>query len=194
VIIKFVSNAPQAGKHIFEIKEAEQPITAVAWAPDGESFVVGSFDKSRSLNTHSALDGHAIHAWPALYRVTALAISPDGKRLVTISSDQRIFVYNFVTREEEYSLRVKTKMTSIAISRDSKEMLVNMADDELQLINIHSAEIVRRFRGQKQGEDFVIRSTFGGSDENLVISGSEGKFTTCTRFLVINANMSLQIR
>ena len=53
-------------------------------------------------------------------------------------------------------------------------MLVNMDDGELQLIDIHSAEVVRRFLGQKQGE-FVIRSSFGGADENLIISGSEGK-------------------
>lgn len=53
-------------------------------------------------------------------------------------------------------------------------MLVNMDDGELQLIDINSAEVVRRFLGQKQGE-FMIRSSFGGADENLIISGSEGK-------------------
>ena len=94
--------------------------------------------------------------------------------MVTISPEKQIFVYNYVTREEEYSILLKTKMTCISISRDSRYMLVNMADNEVQLIDIESAEIVRRFLGQKQ-QEFVIRSTFGGADENLIISGSEGK-------------------
>lgn len=64
-------------------------------------------------------------------------------------------------------------MTCVSISKDSRYMLVNMADGEVQLIEIETAEITRRFLGQKQRE-YVIRSSFGGADENLVISGSEG--------------------
>ena len=64
-------------------------------------------------------------------------------------------------------------MTCLSLSRDSRYMLVNMADNEVQLIDIETAEIVRRFLGQKQ-DTYVIRSSFGGADENLIISGSEG--------------------
>lgn len=92
---------------------------------------------------------------------------------MTISTEKQIFVYNFVTKEEEYSLLLKHKMTSLSISKDSRHMLINMIDNEVQLIDIESTEVVQRFLGQKQG-DFVIRSAFGGADENLVISGSEG--------------------
>lgn len=114
-----------------------------------------------------------LYTWPTNYRVLDLAISPDGQRLVTISAERQIFVYNLSTKEEEYSLRLKTDLTCINISRDSKYMLVSMADNELQLIDINNATIEQRFVGQKQGK-YVIRSAFGGADENLVISGSEG--------------------
>lgn len=95
--------------------------------------------------------------------------------MVTISSEGQIFVYNFVTRVEEYHIKLKKKMTCLSISRDSRYMLVNLADNEVQLIDIETADIVRRFLGQKQSK-FVIRSSFGGADENLIISGSEGTY------------------
>ena len=65
-------------------------------------------------------------------------------------------------------------MTCISISRDSRYMLINMAENEVQLIDIETADLVRRFLGQRQSE-FIIRSAFGGADENLIISGSEGE-------------------
>lgn len=120
------------------------------------------------------LSGEILHTWSDSTRVQDLALSPDGQRLVTMNRERQIIVYNFVTWEEEYSLRLKTDLTCITISRDSKYMLINMVDNELQLIDLSSAETVRRFLGQKQG-NFVIRSTFGGADENLIISGSEGR-------------------
>ena len=131
-------------------------------------------DKQSSLHEWN-LQGGNLHTWSNDRRVQDLALSPDGLYLVTISGEgKQIFVYNFLTREEEYSLQLKTELTCISISRDSKYMLVNMANNEVQLIDIRSAEAVRIYKGQKQGTN-VIRSTFGGADENLILSGSEGK-------------------
>lgn len=159
------------GMCLLQIDHHNQPVSTACWAPDGETFVTGSLDKQSQLCLWT-LDGRPSYNWAIDYRVQDCAISADGQRMVTISSERQIFVYNFVTREEEYSILLRTKMTCLSISRDSRYMLVNMADNEVQLIDIESAEIVRRFLGQKQ-ELFVIRSTFGGADENLIISGSE---------------------
>jgi hypothetical protein len=51
---------------------------------------------------------------------------------------------------------------------------VNLKEGEIQLIDLETASVVRRFSGQKQGE-YVIRSTFGGAGENFIVSGSDGK-------------------
>lgn len=119
------------------------------------------------------LNGDQLYTWETNYRILDCAISPDGQRLITISSDKQIFVYNFVNREQLYCIMLRTKMTCVSISRDSRYMLINMAENEVQLIDIETADVVRRFLGQRQSE-FIIRSAFGGADENLIISGSEG--------------------
>jgi len=147
-------------------------MTTAAWDPDGSSFVTGSLDRSEQLCLWT-LEGRRLYNWPTDQRIQDCAISPDGQRLVTISSDFQITVYNFLTREEEYSIVMKQKMTCINISRDSKYMLINMTDNEVDLIDIASADIVRRYLGQKQGS-YIIRSCFGGADDNLIISGSQG--------------------
>lgn len=162
-------------------------MSTACWAPDGETFVTGSLDKQSQLCLWT-LDGRPSYSWAIDYRVQDCAISSDGQRMVTISSEGQIFVYNFVTREEEYHIKLKKKMTCLSISQDSRYMLVNLADNELQLIDIETADIVRRFLGQKQAK-FVIRSSFGGADENLIISGSEGTYpASLERLLSVYTN------
>lgn len=150
----------------------KEPLTTASWTPDGQHFVTGSLDIGSPLNLWTST-AQIVYTWNAKYRVQDLAISPDGKRLVTISTDKEIYVYNLATRKEEYSMNFKTDLTCVSISRDSRHMLVNMADNELQLFDIEPAQMVQRFLGQKQGK-YIIRSAFGGADENLIISGSEG--------------------
>jgi len=51
-------------------------------------------------------------------------------------------------------------------------MLISMNDNKIRLMDIDTGEVLQSFSGQKQTE-FIIRSAFGGADENFVVSGSE---------------------
>lgn len=147
------------------------PVTSAAWAPDGESFITVSVHRQSPL-CHWSIHGQRLYCWPEHYRSRDCAISPDGKRLVVISTEERIYVYNFQTRSEEYNISLGIDLASISISHDSKYMLVSTAD-EILLLGIEAAAVVRQYRGQRQG-NFIIRSVFGGAAGSYVISGSEG--------------------
>lgn len=159
----------QNGQNLLTIDAHLVMVTSCAWAPDGQTFVTGSDDKDLSVWN---LQGSSIHKWSGS-RIFDLAITPDGSRVVAICSDKMVHVFNFHTHELEYRCSMSSDMTSISVSRDSKYMLINMASlQEVHLYEIETTRLVQRFVGQKQGE-FVIRSCFGGADENLVLSGSE---------------------
>lgn len=119
--------------------------------------------------------GQSLYTWKGGYRVQDCAISADGRRLVAADTEAKVHVYNMITYEEDYCLPLPSKPTSVAISKDSRHMLINLAEGEIQLVDMETTALVRQFKGQKQGE-FVIRSTFGGAAENFVVSGSEGEY------------------
>ncbi|KAJ5536052.1 hypothetical protein N7513_009238 [Penicillium frequentans] len=161
----------ETGRCILTIDHHSEPVTSAGWAPDGESFVTSSFDPTSQL-CHWSVRGSPLHMWKGGFRVQDCAISPDGRRLVAADTDSKIHVFDFRNYEEDYCLSLSSKPTSLAISRDSKHMLVNLKEGEIQLIDLETAGVVRRFSGHKQGE-YVIRSTFGGAGENFIVSGSD---------------------
>lgn len=164
----------QTGGLLLTIEYHTLPVTTCAWAPDGLSFITGSHDLAASLCLWN-LEGDRIQTLQADFRVQDCAITADGSRLVVITTptEKRIHVYNFKTREEEYNIPLKVDCTFVSLTRDSRYMLINRSDNELQMLDITTAEVVQRFVGQKQGS-FIIRSTLGGAAENFVVSGSEG--------------------
>jgi len=135
--------------------------------------VTGSLDSTSQL-CHWSIRGPSLYRWKGTFRVQDCAISPDGKRLVAADTDFKIHVFDFNSYEEDYCLSLSSKPTSVAISQDSKYLIVNLAEGEIQLIDMGTFEVVQRFSGHRQGQ-YVIRSTFGGAGENFVVSGSEGK-------------------
>ncbi|KAL1892064.1 hypothetical protein Sste5346_007219 [Sporothrix stenoceras] len=153
-------------------EQFEEPISCCAWANDGQSIVLGSFDKDRAL-VQWGVGGERIHTMTKKHRTEALALSPDGLWLVAVDHEKHLHVYNFVTKELEYDMELDSRAVSVAISRDSDYLLVNRQDGEIHMYSIRSrGEPVRKYIGATGG-DCVIRSAFGGADESFVVSGSE---------------------
>ncbi|KAJ3565785.1 hypothetical protein NPX13_g7370 [Xylaria arbuscula] len=149
----------------------EEPVSSCVWAPDNKSFIIGSLDRVGSLVQWN-LAGEKIHDWKGPQRVEELALSPDGRFLVAMDCAKNIHVYNFRTREFEYKLDLKSRLTSLSISENSRHLLVNQTNGVAQLVDLVLRKPVQQYTGHTGGE-FVIRASLGGAHEMFVISGSE---------------------
>ncbi|KAF2105662.1 WD repeat-containing protein 26 [Lophiotrema nucula] len=162
----------KTGRCLICISDFTYPCTTAAWAPDGLTVVIGSQDTKYGLAVWDTY-GNIVHKWTEdTLRVNDLAISPDGRRLVVLLED-RIIVYDFRTYEKIYdSVITGVKLTSVTISQDSQHMLVSMNENKIDLMEIDTSEVIRSYSGQLQTQ-YIIRSSFGGANENFVVSGSE---------------------
>mmetsp|Transcript_53771 Transcript_53771/g.141548 ORF Transcript_53771/g.141548 Transcript_53771/m.141548 type:complete len:204 (+) Transcript_53771:2-613(+) len=145
--------------------------------PDGRHFVSAGVDKNLHLWARS---GEVLQTWHGP-RVNDLAVSHNGERLVAVCSERKILLCAIskdaggvpaLNTAEENFISEEDSITSLALSADSRHVLVNVASEEIHAWDLQAKALVHRYRGQKQGR-FVIRSAFGGHDEAFVVSGSE---------------------
>ena len=122
---------------------------------------------------HWSVSGANLYTWKAGIRIQDCAITPDGQRLVAISTDKKLCVFNVRTHAEEYRITFPVELTSVTITSDSRHMLISTSGNEIQLLDIQTTDVIRKYEGQQQGT-YVIRSNLGGAAENFVVSGSEG--------------------
>jgi WD40 repeat protein len=168
------ANLKQTGQLKRTLTRFGEPVSACIWAPDGQSFVTGCLDKDRNLCQWN-LNGELIYDWGRHHRIQDLAVSPNGNRLVAMDCENHLHVYNFVTRELEYELDLKSNLGSVVISQNSRYLLVNKTDGEARMLDLDTRETVRTFSNGDAKEKYIIRGTYGGANESFVITGSESK-------------------
>eukprot|EP00325_Prymnesiales_sp_UTEX-LB-985_P018767 CAMPEP_0174757914 /NCGR_PEP_ID=MMETSP1094-20130205/107499_1 /TAXON_ID=156173 /ORGANISM="Chrysochromulina brevifilum, Strain UTEX LB 985" /LENGTH=556 /DNA_ID=CAMNT_0015963833 /DNA_START=42 /DNA_END=1712 /DNA_ORIENTATION=+ len=167
-----------SGKCIQTYRKHTESVVSCAWLPRGLHFISAAADKVVLL---WSVCGEVLQRWHGP-RVYDLAVPPSGEMLM-LTCEREILCCPLdqgTDAEQQPLIRVGSEavlregdaVTSLAISSDSRHLLVNMACEEVHLWDSREGALLHRYRGHKQGR-FVIRSCFGGSDESLVISGSE---------------------
>ncbi|KAH8731743.1 WD repeat-containing protein 26 [Phaeosphaeriaceae sp. PMI808] len=156
------------------ISDFTYPCTTAAWAPSGKHVVIGSQDEKYGCGIWD-LEGRQIHNFcedGSKIRANDLAISPDGQRLVIVS-ESSIVVCDLTSYEKRGEWHLSdVKLTSVTVSQDSRHILISMNPDKIKLMEIDTGEVIQTFEAHQQ-KQFIIRSAFGGADENFVVSGSE---------------------
>lgn len=126
-------------------------------------------------------------------RVNDLAISPNGKLLVSANNDMQVFFYEIPDLANPSAITNKIgllslsgKLTSCNLSASGKYMLLSIAPELLQVWDISPLErgekpfLKSKFLGLSQAK-FMVRSCFGylpqfSQTEELVLSGSDDGF------------------
>ncbi|EIE87388.1 hypothetical protein RO3G_12099 [Rhizopus delemar RA 99-880] len=164
---------PHTGVLMHTFIQHKDQVTSCVWLPDNAHFITGACDKV--LFMWSVDDRSPIARW-AVHRTTDMKMTKDGKRLITIGLDKCITIYNVEDMKivEVGKITEEGTITSLSITKDGKFALVNIQDiQEIHLWDLDTLELAHKYSGQKQKE-YIIRSTIGGIDESLILSGSEG--------------------
>lgn len=93
--------------------------------------------------------------------------------IVCNNMEDMLIVYDLQSRREEFRMKFSSKISCITPSRDSRTVLINIAEGEVHMIDIEDRYTVRKFKGVSQGKS-IIRNCFGGASENFALSGSQG--------------------
>lgn len=157
-------------------QNGNEPINAIAYSPDGQTIVSGSYDNTLTLwdlegnNPPIVFTGHED-------QVTSVAFSHDGQMIVSGSRDNTIRLWDLQGNQLEVfsghdasvnQYNQPIGVTAVAFSRDGKSILSGAGDKTLRLWDLEGDKPLVVFTGH---EDKITSVAFS-FDDKTIVSGS----------------------
>ena len=126
---------------VYLVSRTTDQVRAVAYSPDGERIVCGSFHEVKILDANTGkrlgtLTGHM--EW-----VSAVAYSPDGARIVTASGDKTLKVWDVATEAALMTLTGHTDWVhAVAYSPDGSHIVSGSKDKTLKVWDVEQMKCV----------------------------------------------------
>ena len=153
------------------LKGGAYPVSSMAFSPDGQRIVGGSYDdKLRLWDTQSGnllqtLKGHTDP-------VNSVAFSPDSQRIVSGSHDETLKLWDAKTGQELLTLKGHTRrVNSVAFSPDSQRIVSGSDDRTLKLWDAQSGQVLQTLKGHAD----TVYSVAFSPDSQWIVSGSRDR-------------------
>ncbi|VVB17907.1 unnamed protein product [Arabis nemorensis] len=142
------------------------------WFHDGSGIIGGMADRRIYLWNLKGAEIEHKQGQQAL-KLSDVAMTTDGKWLV--SAGRGISLFDRETNRVEKVIVEEDIITSFSLSNDNRYLLINLIKQKIHLWNIlGKPRKISGFVGHgHKTSQFIIRSCFGGYDEDFIASGSE---------------------
>ena len=137
----------QTGREVRPFAGHPDQVDGTIFSPDGRYLLVGNNDKSAGLwevQTGQKVQSYLGDTEGILH---ALAFFPDGQQVITGSWDQTVRIWNTFTGQEEHRLTLDNGVLTVALSQDTKTLLVGGNSGMLQLWDWQTNTLLRNFVG-----------------------------------------------
>ena len=169
--------------------EAGAPVDAVAYSPDGKSFVTG--DLGGKVTVRDAATGDVRFQVPHgqnVQNVLSADYSPDGRYIASGSSDRTIqFVDTATGKVVGKPLKGHTDgVLSVRFSPDGKQLLSGSYDNTARLWDIATGTTLQEFKGHSW---WVWAAEFSPDASRIVTAGQDGKAIVWEKWTAMRARI-----
>jgi WD40 repeat protein len=161
------------GEPTRELHRQPSGVTAVSYASGGTLIVTGHANRIlRVLDTKTWRLKATLRGPEAL--VSLLCVAPDGRRLVAVSQDKTIRLFDLVAQSQVGVLAGHRKpATSVSFFSDGKHMVSVALDNAVQLWDVDQRETLASLWGPSD-ESFAGVALFAGGD-HIAVALADGR-------------------
>jgi len=186
----------QTGEEIFPLMGHSDSVNAVAVTPDGKQMISSSSDNTLKVWNLEPGDGVFTFIWNLITgrqlftltghsnSVNAVAVTPDGKQVISASDDNTLKVWDLSSREVIANFTGHSNsVNAVAVTPDGKQVISVSDDNTLKVWDLSSRQVVASFTGESalnccavapDGVTIVVGEASGGM-HFLCLEGMEAK-------------------